>query len=242
MPTKTPSPTPLRSNRLFQLAALLGAAVVIVVAAILISSGGGAKKPAAAPTAASLKDTAQVNGLLAGIPQSGITLGDPAAPVTIEEFVDPQCPFCRDFAVNELPTVVAREVRTGKAKLQLRMLTFISGDSVKAGRAFIAAGAQGKLFNALDIMYHNQGEERSGYVTDAYLNGVLRAVPGLDAAQALKAAGGTAVSQELSTATTAARRYAIDSTPTLLVGKTGGELKKVGSTAGDVHKAVVAAS
>jgi protein-disulfide isomerase len=233
-----PSPT-LRSNRLFQLAALLGAAVAVVVVAIVVSSGGGKAKPAAA-SAAGLKDTAAVNRLLDGIPQSGITLGRPDAPVTIAEFVDPQCPFCRDFAVNELPQVVQRDVRSGKAKIELRMLTFIGPDSLKAGRAFIAAGQQGKLFNALDVMYHNQGEEKSGYVTDAYLRSVLAAVPGLDVAKALDGAGAASVTQELGAAGTAASRYAVDSTPTVLVGKTGGTLQKTGATAAEIGKAVAA--
>jgi protein-disulfide isomerase len=234
------SPT-LRSNRLFQLAALLAAAVAIVVVAIVVSSGGSRSKPAAA-SANGLKDTAAVNRLLQGIPQSGITLGRPGAPVTIAEFVDPQCPFCRDFAVNELPQVVQRDVRSGKAKIELRLLTFIGSDSVKAGRVFSAAGQQGKLFNALDIMYHNQGEENSGYVTDAYLRSVLGAVPGLDVSKALSGASATAVAQELGAAGTAASRYAVNSTPTVLVGRTGGDLKKTGATAAEIGKAVTAAA
>jgi protein-disulfide isomerase len=229
----------LRSNRLLQLAALLGVAVVIVVVAIVVSSGGGKQDK---PAAASVKNAAAVNRLLDGIPQSGITLGKPDAPVTIAEFVDPQCPFCRDFAVNELPTVIQRDVRSGKAKIELRMLTFIGDDSVKAGRVFLAAGQQRKLFNTLDIMYHNQGAENSGYVTDKYLGGVLGAVPGLDAAKALSAADGTPVTQELGAANTLSGRYAVDSTPTILVGKSGGDLKKTGATAADIGSAVAAAA
>jgi protein-disulfide isomerase len=233
--------TSIRSNRLIQLAALLGVAVVIVIAAILISSGGDKNTSSTAATGG-VKDTAQVNRLLAGIPQSGITLGKASAPVTIAEFVDPQCPFCRDFAVNELPQVIQRDVRSGKAKIELRMLTFLGPDSVKAGKALTAAGQQNKLFNALDIMYHNQGEENSGYVTDAYLKGVLNAVPGLNAGQALSAAGSPAVAQQLGTVNTLAGRYAVDSTPTVLVGKTGGDLQKTGATAADIGKAVQAAA
>jgi protein-disulfide isomerase len=229
----------LRSNRLFQLAGLLAVAVVIVVVAIVVSSGGG-KKTGAASTTGGLQDTAQVNKLFAGIPQSGITLGKADAPVTIAEFVDPQCPFCRDFALNELPQVVQRDVRSGNAKIELRMLTFIGPDSVTAGKTFIAAGNQGKLFNALDIMYHNQGKENSGYVTDAYLRKVLGAVPGLDVGKALGDAGAASVTQELGTANTFAGRYGVSSTPTVLVGKSGGTLKQTGATAADIGKAVAA--
>jgi protein-disulfide isomerase len=231
----------VRSNRLFQLAGLLTVAVVIVIVAIVVSSGGG-KKAGNPSTAGSLKGVAQVNGLLAGIPQSGITLGKANAPVTIAEFVDPQCPFCRDFALNELPQVVKNDVRSGKAKIELRMLTFIGPDSVKAGKAFIAAGEQGKLFNALDIMYHNQGTENSGYVTDAYLRKVLGAVPGLNVDKALNGAGAASVTQELGAANTFAGRYGVSSTPTVLVGPTGGTLKMTGATASAIDQAVTAAA
>lgn len=233
--------TTLRSNRLLQLAALLGVAVIIVIAAILISSGGG-KKTSPTTAAAGVQNAGQVNDLLAGIPQSGITLGKASAPVTIAEFVDPQCPFCRDFAVNELPQVIQRDIRSGKAKLELRMLTFLGPDSVKAGKAMSAAGQQNKLFNALDILYHNQGEENSGYVTDGYLRGVLGAVPGLNVAKALSAAGSPVVAQELAAVNTLAGRYAVRSTPTVLVGKTGGDLRKAGATAAEIGKAVQAAA
>jgi protein-disulfide isomerase len=232
--------TALRTNRLLQLASLLGVAVVIVIAAILISSGGS-KNTSSTAAAGGVKNAAQVNGLLSGIPQSGITLGKASAPVTIAEFVDPQCPFCRDFAVNELPQVIQRDVRSGKAKIELRMLTFLGPDSVKAGKALSAAGQQNKLFNALDIMYHNQGEENTGYVTDGYLKGVLGAA-GANADQALSAAGSPAVAQQLGAVNTLAGRYAVDSTPTVLVGKTGGDLQKTGATAADIGKAVQAAS
>src|SRR4051812_21784724 len=48
------------------------------------------------------------HSLFAGIPQEGISLGEPSAPVTIVEFSDLQCPFCKRFAVRTLPTVIER--------------------------------------------------------------------------------------------------------------------------------------
>jgi protein-disulfide isomerase len=229
--------------RLAQLAALVAVAVVLVVVAIVLSSGGGSSKKATPSSGTGgLQDTAQVATLLKGIPQSGLTLGDPKAPVTIAEFVDPQCPFCRDFALGELPAIVQRDVRSGKAKIELRLLTFIGPDSLTAARVLLAAGAQGKLFNALDVLYHNQGKENSGYLTDAYLRKVLGAVPGLNAGKAIAAAAATSVSQDLGAAKTLASRYAVDATPTLLVGPTGGALKKTEATSAAVGTAVAAAA
>jgi protein-disulfide isomerase len=220
---------PSSSKRLLQLGALLAAAVVIVVVAIVVSSGGGSDDKTTASTstdgAGGIAGVADTEKLIGGIPQSGITLGKADAPVTIVEFADPQCPFCKDYTLNEMPEIVQKYVRTGKAKMELRYLTFIGDDSVTAAKALQAAAQQNRFWEASDLFYRNQGEENSGYVTEDFLTSVLDGA-GADAPKALAAAGSAAVQQQLGEATTLASRYGVSSTPTVLVGKTGGELKK----------------
>jgi protein-disulfide isomerase len=225
-----------RRKRLTTLGGLLVGAVVIVVAAILISSGGGSDKSSGGD-ASSIQGKAETAALFDGIPQSGITLGKASAPATIVEFADPQCPYCKEYTLNEMPKVVQDYVRTGKAKMELRYLTFIGPDSVKAASVLEAAGQQDKLWNASDILYRNQGEENSGYVTDEFLTGVLNAA-GADAAKAIAGAGDPAVSQSLGEAKTLSSRYAVQSTPTILVGPTDGDLKPVDATAAAIGAAV----
>jgi protein-disulfide isomerase len=215
-----------RRKRLYMLLGLLGAALVIVVAAVAISSGGSSNKNTpAASSGGAVQGTADTKALIGGIPQSGITLGKASAPVTIVEFADPQCPFCKDYTLNEMPTVVQKYVRTGKAKMELRYLTFIGPDSTPAAQALQAAGQQNKLWDASDLFYRNQGEENSGYVTDAFLKSILTAA-GADASKATAAMSSPAVSQQLGEAKTLASRYGVNGTPTVLVGPSGGDLKK----------------
>lgn len=216
-------------KRLTILGGLLAAAVVIVVAAILISSGGGDDKTSGGGDPSAIQGAADTKALIGGIPQSGITLGKADAPATIVEFADPQCPFCKEYSLNEMPSVVQNYVRTGKAKMELRFLTFIGPQSIIAAKALEAAGQQGKFWEASDLFYRNQGEENSGYVTDDFLRGVLTAA-GADADKALKAASSPAVAQSLAEANTLASKYGVDSTPTVLVGPTGGDLTKVDGT------------
>jgi protein-disulfide isomerase len=204
-----------RRRRMLQLGLLVAAAVVVVIVAVVVSSGGGGRQAASTDAA-----------LLKGIPQQGVTLGRADAPVTIVEFVDPQCPFCRDYTLDELPTVVRQQVRTGRAKIELRLLSFLGPDSVTAARALAAAGLQDKLWNAAEQFYANQREENSGYVDEAFLRKVLGAVPGLDVDRALDQAGSAAVSSQLAEAQRLAARNAVGGTPTILVGPTGGKLQK----------------
>jgi protein-disulfide isomerase len=211
-----------RRRRLLQLGGLLAAAVVVVIVAVVVSSGGGKKQ---GTSGGALQGVAETRSLLGGIPQKGITLGDPKAPVTIAEFADPQCPFCKDYTVDEMPELVTKYVRTGQAKMELRYLTFIGPDSLTAARVLEAAGLQGKLWNASDLLYRNQGAENSGYITEDFLTRVLEAA-GADPAKAFAQAGSSVVSAELGAAKTLASRYGVDSTPTILVGPTGGTLKQ----------------
>ena len=234
-----------RRKRLFTLLGLLGVAVVIVVVAIAVSSGGSSdKKTPAASSGGGVTGVADTNALLDGIPQKGITLGKATAPVTIVEFADPQCPFCKEFTLNELPAVVKDQIRTGKAKMDLRYLTFIGPDSTPAAQALEAAGLQNRFWHASDLFYRNQGEENSGYVTDAFLKSILTAA-GADATKAMAAMSTSAVSQQLGEAQTLASRYGVNSTPTILVGPTGGDLKKDSEsspTAAGIAKLVDAAA
>jgi len=217
-----------RRKRLLQLGGLLAAAVVVVIVAIVISSGGS--KKSGGGDASNITGAAETKSLIGGIPQSGITLGKADAPVTIAEFADPQCPFCKEYTLNEMPAVVQKYVRTGKAKMELRYLAFIGPDSTKAANVLEAAGLQNKLWDASDLLYRNQGEENSGYVTDAFLKGILTGV-GADDAKALSAAGSSAVTEQLGASKTLASRYGVSATPTILVGPTGGDLQKVGGQA-----------
>ncbi len=47
-------------------------------------------------------------------------LGSPNAPVTIVEFSDYQCPFCRKFVTDTLPSIKQDYIDTGKVKLVYR--------------------------------------------------------------------------------------------------------------------------
>jgi protein-disulfide isomerase len=193
-------------------AAALAAAVVLIAVNAL---GGRSAPPAAA------LDGSETAALLAGITQSGASLGSPAAPVVLYEFADLQCPFCQRFTTEVLPSVVRDYVRTGKVRIVFRGLTFIGPDSEKALRAVLAAGRQNRLWNAADLLYLNQGVENSGWVTGDLIREIAAAVPGLDASKLSAAEGSPAVTSEIASASGQAARAGIHSTPSFLVAAEG---------------------
>ncbi len=165
--------------------------------------------------------------MLDGIPQDGVSLGDPDAPVTLVEFADLQCPFCAQWAKEALPVYVADYVRTGQMRIEFRPLTFIGNESQSAAEIAVAAGQQGKAWNAIDLIYRNQGAENSGWFSSDFIAALGRSIPGLDADQMLSDAAGDGPQQMIDAAATEANEKGIDSTPSFLLGKTGGSLERV---------------
>jgi protein-disulfide isomerase len=222
--------TTTRRHSLVLLGAALAVALALVTALVVAGSGGGGdgKAPTAARPAADGKGAAgarDVSAMLKGIPQDGIALGRPDAPVTLVEFADLQCPFCRDYALQVFPLVVRDYVATGKVRVEFRDLAFLGPDSTKAARAAAAAGEQDKLWNFVDVFYFNQGEENSGYVTDAFVDRLFRAIPGLDVAKAKASAARGLGSGDVDAGRRLADRHGIDGTPAFVYGRTGGRMK-----------------
>src|SRR5215218_10687126 len=88
---------------------LIGAAVVLalVVAGIvlaLVLTGGSSDDDKAASTenVTTLSQAGEVQKLFAGIPEQGDVLGRPTAPVTMIEYADLQCPYCRSFDIESV--------------------------------------------------------------------------------------------------------------------------------------------
>jgi protein-disulfide isomerase len=225
-----------RNRRVLQLGAALAAAAVIVVVAIVISSSGSDKKGGSSKGDAA--GTSQSAQLLKGIPQTGTTLGSPEAPVTLTEFADLQCPFCRDYTISQFPSIVGKYVRTGKLKMVFKNYAFIGPDSLTAARAAEAAGNQNKLWNFIEVFYNNQGTENTDYVTDAFLTKIAKGA-GVDPTKMLADRQDPKIDTAIAKAQQDAQKAGVNSTPTFLVQKAGQPAKKV--AAAQVEAAIAAA-
>jgi protein-disulfide isomerase len=192
-----------------------------VVAAIVVAIGIGVSQSNSGPTTQSLAaDTVETNALLDGIEQQGIALGRADAPLTLTEFADLQCPFCRRYTTKVFPALVGRYVRTGKLRMVFRGLSFIGADSIVAARTAGAAAQQNRLWQFLDVFYKNQGDENSGYVRTKFLRQIGGAA-GLDVVRLERDATSEAVQRQLTQANAEASRFGIKSTPSFLVSKAG---------------------
>jgi protein-disulfide isomerase len=205
-------------------AGIVALAVVGVVLAVVVG-GGKSGGVGTLPTTGSLRDAlpgaASVRTLLHGIPQRGLELGSRAAPVTLTEYVDLQCPYCREFETQVMPDIVRRYVRSGKVKVSARVLAFIGSDSTRGRKAMIAAGEQGKAFDFAQLLYDNQGTENTGWLDDAIVADAAKSIPGLNPRKLFAARDSAAVERQ---ATAFDRRAAADGvtgTPTFFVAGPG---------------------
>lgn len=164
-----------RKRRVQYLSIAAFGALAVIVALIVISQSGGDDNSDTPTSAANVKGVAQVNSELAGLSQSGQTLGDSNAPVTLTEFGDPQCTACKAFSEQIAPSVVASEVKTGNVKFVYQPYLIIGPDSKPAMKAILAAGEQDRFWNFLQLFYANQGAENSGFVTDEFLTSIAKA-------------------------------------------------------------------
>lgn len=160
-------------GKIIGLAAFLAVVAVVVVVVVVAGgddsgSGGGGNK-----------DWEQQ---LAGLTQSGNTLGDPDAPVTLVEFGDLQCPVCKQYADEILPDVITGPVKNGTANFEFENWAILGPDSSLAAKAALAAGQQDLMWSFIEAFYANQGLENSGYVNDEFLTDIAEkaGIPDLD--------------------------------------------------------------
>ncbi len=205
-----------RRVQLLSAAAFVGI-VVIVVLIVTVSQGGSGSGGDT-----NLEDVGLVEEQLAGIPQHGTVLGDPSAKVTLIEFGDLQCPICKAFSEEVLPSVIAGSVSRGEAKIDFRNYTIISQQSVPAGAAALAAGEQGRGWNFIDVFYRNQGEERSGYVTDSFLTAIAKGAKVPDLARWNKERRSKGLLREVARTTREAQAHGFEGTPSFFVEGPGG--------------------
>jgi len=93
-----------------------------------------------------------------------ITLGDVAyqgdekAPVTLIEFSDYQCPFCKRHATSVMPELTKNYIDTGKVRFVMREFPIVNlhPRAQAAAVAVLCAGEQGQYWGMHDALFNDQ--------------------------------------------------------------------------------------
>jgi protein-disulfide isomerase len=222
-------------------------AVIAIVLAVVLGSGGGSGGGSGTVTPTdlqglpatgnatwpgALQGAVEANDLFKGIPQQGLVLGDPNAPVEMAMFIDVQCPFCQDYETTKLPTIVRKYIRPGKVQLHLLPWAFIGGQGSQSfsGRlGLIAASFQNKGFQYAKVLYDNQRTENTGWLDGKMMANIAASVTGLNLDQWRVDTNSSAPQTIASKVDKEATAQNVVGTPTVLVGPKGGKLTSVAS-------------
>lgn len=88
-------------------------------------------------------------------------LGDPNAPVTLIEFSDFECPYCKRNFTNTMPSIIKDYIDTGKVKYVFRDMIAVTAHNPVATTEAIAANCAKKLggdkeyYQMHDYIYQN---------------------------------------------------------------------------------------
>lgn len=228
-----------RRTKLLQMAA--GAAFLVVAVVLVLIVVNASSSNEGGDT--NLEGVSEVNRSLRGIPQEYTLLGDPKAPVELVEFGDLQCPVCAAYAEEILPPIIENQVREGKVKIEFRNFAIIGPQSTEAGSAAVAAGAQERGWNFIEIFYRNQGAENSDYADDEFLREVAEAA-GVTEWPRWNEDRGQFIA-EVGKTTAEAQQLGLDGTPTFAVrgpGTDGLEVIGTPQSTGALEEAIEEAS
>ena len=138
----------------------------LVLAALLIGGGWyfsrGTSQSAAILPSSSAEATAK---------EQGIIIGNPDAPVVMEEYTNFLCPACARFAQETLGQIIDDYVKPGKVKLVIYLFP-----PLELGNAALCADEQGKFTEYHDFMFSHQSsitkeEDIKDFAVNAGLDG-----------------------------------------------------------------------
>lgn len=143
--------------------------------------------------------------------------GNKDAPVTIIEFSDYQCPFCKRFYDQVVPSIEEDYVSKGKVRLVFRDYPLqFHKKAVPAAIAANCAGEQGKYWEVHDFLFENPEK----LDTDAVLSSTQEL--GLDHGKFEKCVNDKAAKEaEIKNDFADGQKYGVTGTPSFFIGKTG---------------------
>lgn len=146
--------------------------------------------------------------------------GDPEAPITIVEFSDYQCPFCKSFYNETLPTLIQEYVDEGIVKIVFRDFPLppdkhpqanLAAESAECVRAYTTEDADEAYFAMHDLLFENQSAWSGQLNAEEVIVGLAKDELGVDIQSCID--NGEMVA-EVQADYTAGKTYGISGTPT----------------------------
>lgn len=165
--------------------------------------------PQQQPQAPPQPTTAKVTNL------KGYVMGRPDAPLTMVEFTDLQCPFCRQFAITSFDQIKKNWIDTGKLRYISRDFPLdFHAQAMPAARAARCAGEQGKFWELRMALMKNANLLTADYIAKTAAE--LKLEPRAFAA----CAASTKYDAEIQAEMQEGAKLGVGGTPTFIMGRT----------------------
>ena len=123
------------------------------------------------PTITNIEELQNAQKLAALVENGSPILGNIDAPLTLVEFGDYQCSFCKKHFVQTHDLIMKNYVATGNVKILFKDMIVTPGkDSIHAAHATHCAKDQGMFWKYHYMLYNNWEGENTGWITDDSLN------------------------------------------------------------------------
>ena len=179
---------------------------------LLASQAAGQARTAQAGTAAA---PANAQFSVAGLP----VLGRADAPLTLIEFSDYQCPFCRAFHTGTFPELKKNWIDTGKLRFVSTDLPLeFHSNAAGAAQAVRCAGEQNKFWELRSLLIANADN-----LAPARVLMLAQKIPQLDGAKFEACVASGKYNDVVKQAALAGNLQGVTGTPTFLLAKTQGD-------------------
>ena len=123
------------------------------------------------PTITNIEELQNAQKLAVLVENGSPILGNIDAPLTLVEFGDYQCSFCKKHFVQTHDLIMKNYVATGNVKILFKDMIVTPGeDSIHAAHATHCAKDQGMFWKYHYMLYNNWEGENTGWITDDILN------------------------------------------------------------------------
>lgn len=203
-----------RQRRLLTLAGVGVVLIAAIVIGLIVSNQSDDSGPVSDPTK-----------VVAGFPDSvrqddGVVMSKPGASVTVEMYVDLQCPACKAYEERVAPTL-EKLVADGTVKLVVHPIAILNRMSSteyssRAASAVASAADEGKFWQYAKVLYAEQPPEGGDGLTADKLVELGKKV-GLDSPEFAQSVKSEQYSDWVDQITQTAKDKGISATPTVLV-------------------------
>ncbi|MBI3572069.1 thioredoxin domain-containing protein [Candidatus Kaiserbacteria bacterium] len=150
-------------------------------------------------------------------------IGSASAPVTIVEWSDYQCPFCKNFEVDTLPQIIQNYVSAGKVRVVFKDFAFLGQDSITGaayGRAVWKLYPD-QYFAWRTAMFSAQDAEGDqGFGNAALIDKLDATIKGIDASKVAAdvKANVSAYQAAMNADRSEGQKFGISATPSFVIG------------------------